>query len=81
MAGAVAGKCSEALAATEDQCYKALLDSVAKTVYENIAADFDVPLSLWLMTGVPFFLFLFLAFFGRNVRPTILVPIWRSTWC
>lgn len=60
---------SEALAATEDQCYKALLDSVARTVYEMIAASFDVPLSLWLMTAVPFFVFLFIAFFGRNVRP------------
>jgi hypothetical protein len=60
---------SEALAETEEQCYKALLDSVAKTVYEMIAADFDVPLSLWLLTAVPFFLFLFIAFFGRNVRP------------
>eukprot|EP01043_Picozoa_sp_COSAG02_P105861 COSAG02_NODE_41863_length_390_cov_0.704467_1_plen_122_part_01 len=45
---------SDALAATEDQCYKALLDSVAKTVYEMVAASFDVPLSLWLMTAVPF---------------------------
>lgn len=57
----------EELAEVEDMCYGSLVAVAAKQAYELLADSFDVPLALWVLTAVPFFFFLFLAFFGRQI--------------
>lgn len=57
----------EELEEVEGVCYAALVEVVAKQGYEMLADSFDVPLALWILTAVPFFFFLFLAFFGRQI--------------
>jgi hypothetical protein len=57
----------EDLQDVEGVCYSALVAVAAKAGYELLADSFDVPLALWILTAVPFFFFLFLAFFGRQI--------------
>ena len=67
-----------ALSDVEKQCYSALVEQTAKDSYTDMAGSFDMPICFWVLAAVPFFFFMFLALFGRQVATLFREPQPRS---
>ena len=67
-----------ALSDVEKQCYSALVEQTAKDSYSDMAGSFDMPICFWVLAAVPFFFFMFLALFGRQVATLFREPQPRS---
>ena len=57
---------------------KPIVEQTAKDSYTDMAGSFDMPICFWVLAAVPFFFFMFLALFGRQVATLFREPQPRS---